>query len=91
MLDKSHTSAIAISTSTPSPRRRAIFLDRDGTVIEHVSHLTCATEVRLLPGAANSIRRLNETGWLVVLVTNQSVVARGLAVTGPPRGPFPTT
>jgi D-glycero-D-manno-heptose 1,7-bisphosphate phosphatase len=57
--------------------REAVFLDRDGTVIEEVCYLADPAQVKLIPGAAEAIRRLNEAGVLVVLVTNQSGVARG--------------
>lgn len=63
------------------PREReggAVFLDRDGTIVEDPGFLHEAAAVRLLPGAAAAIRRLNEAGWPVVLVTNQSGIARGL-------------
>jgi D-glycero-D-manno-heptose 1,7-bisphosphate phosphatase len=56
---------------------RAVFLDRDGTVIEEVGYLSDLKQLRLIPGAAASIKRLNEAGLKVVLVTNQSGVARG--------------
>ena len=56
----------------------AIFLDRDGTVIEHVHHLTRPEEVRLIPGAADAIRQLQALGFACVIVTNQSVIARGM-------------
>lgn len=57
---------------------RAVFLDRDGTIIEDVGYLSDPGRVRLLPGAAEAIRRLNEHGLLAVVVTNQSGIARGL-------------
>jgi D-glycero-D-manno-heptose 1,7-bisphosphate phosphatase len=57
--------------------KRAVFLDRDGTVNEEVGYLSDLNQLRLIPGAAGAIRRLNEAGLLVVLVTNQSGVARG--------------
>ena len=57
--------------------REAVFLDRDGTLIEEVHYLAAAEQVRLLPGAADAVRRLNEAGVLVVVVTNQAGVARG--------------
>lgn len=56
----------------------AVFLDRDGTIIEHVHHLNRPEEVRLIPGAAAAISRLRQSGFLCVVVTNQSVVGRGL-------------
>jgi len=58
--------------------RPAVFLDRDGVVIEDSHYLGDATHVRLVPGAAESIAALNRAGWVVVVVTNQSGVARGL-------------
>jgi D-glycero-D-manno-heptose 1,7-bisphosphate phosphatase len=58
--------------------RRAVFLDRDGTIIEDVNYPSKPEQVRLLPGAAAAIRRLNEARIPVVAVTNQSGIARGL-------------
>ena len=56
----------------------AVFLDRDGTIIEEIEFLHDPALVRLLPGAAQAIRRLNDARWPVVLVSNQSGIARGL-------------
>jgi D-glycero-D-manno-heptose 1,7-bisphosphate phosphatase len=56
----------------------AVFLDRDGTVIEHVHYLSDPSDVRLLPGAAGAIRRLRDAGFACVVVTNQSAIARGM-------------
>jgi D-glycero-D-manno-heptose 1,7-bisphosphate phosphatase len=56
---------------------RAVFLDRDGTVNEEVGYLRDLADLRLIPGAGDAIRRLNNAGLKVVLVTNQSGVARG--------------
>ena len=58
--------------------RRAVFLDRDGTIVDDPGFLHEPDKVRLLPGAAQAIRRLNDAGWLVVTVSNQSGIARGL-------------
>jgi D-glycero-D-manno-heptose 1,7-bisphosphate phosphatase len=57
---------------------RAVFLDRDGTIIEDAGYLRDPDQVRLLPGAAAAIERLNRNNWLAVVVTNQSGIARGL-------------
>jgi D-glycero-D-manno-heptose 1,7-bisphosphate phosphatase len=57
--------------------REAVFLDRDGTLIEEVNYLATPEQVLLLPGAADAVRRLNDAGVLVVVVTNQAGVARG--------------
>lgn len=56
----------------------AAFLDRDGTLIEEVGHLADPDDLRVLPGAAAGVKRLREAGAVVVIVTNQPVVARGL-------------
>ena len=55
----------------------AVFLDRDGTLNEERGHLSNPEELELLPGAAEAVRRLNRSGHLAVLITNQPVVARG--------------
>lgn len=57
--------------------REAVFLDRDGTLIEEVHYLAELSQVRLIPGAADAVRKLNDAGALVIVVTNQSGVARG--------------
>jgi D-glycero-D-manno-heptose 1,7-bisphosphate phosphatase len=59
------------------PPRRAVFLDRDGTILEEVGYLNHLSRFRLLPGAATAIRRLNLAAIPVIVVTNQSGVARG--------------
>lgn len=59
------------------PADVAVFLDRDGTLIEEVNYLSRVGQVRLIPGAAEAIRRVNEAGARVVVVTNQAGVARG--------------
>ncbi len=56
---------------------RAVFLDRDGTVNVEVGYLSDLNQLKLIPGAGEAIRRLNAAGLKVVLVTNQSGVARG--------------
>lgn len=61
----------------PVNRRPAVFLDRDGTVIVEKHFLSRPDEVELLPSAGESIARLNSLGVVVVVVTNQSGVARG--------------
>jgi histidinol-phosphate phosphatase family protein len=58
--------------------RAAAFLDRDGTIIRDTEYLRDPDQVELLPGAAEAIKRLNEAGWPVIVVTNQSGIARGL-------------
>ncbi len=56
--------------------RPAVFLDRDGTIIEHVHYLDDPARVRLVAGAAEAIRTLRSAGFLCVMVTNQSALGR---------------
>ena len=65
--------------------RVGVFLDRDGTIIEDRDYPGDPGEVRLLPGAAAAIRRLNERHLPVIVVTNQSGIARGLITEGYPQ------
>ena len=58
--------------------RRAVFLDRDGVLIRDVDHLTAASQIEILPGVPEALRRFRDARWTIVVVTNQSVVARGL-------------
>ena len=65
------------STAGAPVRRSAVFLDRDGTIIEDVGFIGSPDAVRLIPGAAEAIRRLTEAGHLAIIATNQSGIARG--------------
>ncbi|MGH7569608.1 MAG: D-glycero-alpha-D-manno-heptose-1,7-bisphosphate 7-phosphatase, partial [Gemmatimonadales bacterium] len=58
--------------------RRAVFLDRDGTIVDDPGFLHEPGRLRLLPGAGDAIRRLNDAGFVVVTVSNQSGIAQGL-------------
>jgi len=58
-------------------KKPAVFLDRDGTLIEEKGYLRHAAEVNLPAGAAGAVRMLRQAGFAVVLITNQSAVARG--------------
>lgn len=58
--------------------RPAVFLDRDGTLIEHVHYLCDPAKVRLATGAASMLLRLREAGYACVVASNQSGVGRGL-------------
>jgi len=62
-----------------SGAKGAAFLDRDGTIVRQVELMHGVSQLRLLPGAAAAIRHFNEKDLLVVVVTNQPVVARGVA------------
>ncbi len=56
----------------------AAFLDRDGTIIEDLGYLGDPAGIRLIPGAMDGLRALQQAGFRLVLVTNQAGVARGL-------------
>lgn len=58
-------------------KQKAIFLDRDGTVNRYVGFLRKPEEFELLSGVAETIKKINNSGYLVVVVTNQPVIARG--------------
>jgi histidinol-phosphatase len=59
--------------------RKIIFFDRDGTLIEHVHHLVSTDLVELKPDLGISLKRLFDEGYSLGMVTNQSVISRGLA------------
>lgn len=56
----------------------AALLDRDGTILDETGYLTDPERVRLLPGAARAVARLNAAGVRVAVTTNQSAIARGM-------------
>lgn len=58
-------------------KRRAVFIDRDGTISEEVGYINHVSRFRLFPYAAPAIKHLNESGWLAIVITNQAGVARG--------------
>jgi D-glycero-D-manno-heptose 1,7-bisphosphate phosphatase len=64
---------LALMSGAPT----TVFLDRDGTIIRDVSYLSRPEDVEILPGAARAIARLNRAGIPVIVITNQSGIARG--------------
>ena len=59
-------------------RPAAVFLDRDGTVIEDAHYIKSPDQVKLLPGAAAAIKRINDARVPVIVATNQSGIGRGI-------------
>ena len=59
-------------------KRRAVFIDRDGTISEEVGYVNHIERYRVFPFAAEAVRVLHAAGWLAILVTNQAGVARAL-------------
>jgi rfaE bifunctional protein nucleotidyltransferase chain/domain len=72
------TTALAERLGPGNATRRAAFLDRDGTIIHDADYPSDPADVRLMPGAIDALRALRAKGFLLVLVSNQSGVGRGL-------------
>ncbi len=62
---------------TKKPPRRAVFLDRDGVLVREVDYLSEVSQLQVLPGVPGAMKALRAAGYKVVVVTNQSGVARG--------------
>ncbi|MBI3650506.1 MAG: D-glycero-beta-D-manno-heptose 1,7-bisphosphate 7-phosphatase [Acidobacteria bacterium] len=76
-----NTKAASQTDNTKAASRKpqgAIFLDRDGTINEDIGYAAHPDELVIYPYAAEAIRRINEAGWKVIVITNQSGIARGL-------------
>ncbi len=59
-------------------KQPAVFLDRDGTLIEEVNYLSRVEDLRLFPYTADAVKLLKDNGFLVIVVTNQSGIGRGI-------------
>ncbi|MEE8638244.1 MAG: D-glycero-beta-D-manno-heptose 1,7-bisphosphate 7-phosphatase [Candidatus Margulisiibacteriota bacterium] len=57
---------------------KAVFLDRDGTIVEDVGYMNSPEQIQFIPGSIEAIKTLNEAGYKVVIISNQAGVARGL-------------
>ncbi len=66
-----------VSARNLSRKQRAVFLDRDGTINEYVGFVRGAEALTLCPGAAEAIAKINRSGRLAIVATNQPVIARG--------------
>lgn len=60
-----------------SQKQKAIFLDRDGTINKSNGFITRLEQFELLPGVAEAIKKINKSGYLAIVITNQPVIARG--------------
>lgn len=61
-----------------SKLRPAAFIDRDGTLVEEVNFLSRVEDLRLFPFTSEAVRRLKESGFLIIVVTNQSGIGRAI-------------
>ena len=70
-------SAVRAMSIARSQKQKAVFLDRDGTINKYVGFLTKPEDFELVPGVAEAIRMINNSGFLTIVVSNQPVIARG--------------
>jgi D-glycero-D-manno-heptose 1,7-bisphosphate phosphatase len=66
-----------VAAKNLSHPQKAVFLDRDGTINKYVGFLRNIDEFELIPGVAEAIKKINNSGYLAIVVTNQPVIARG--------------
>ena len=66
-----------VQTKNLKHKQKAVFLDRDGTINKYVGFLRDIDEFELLPGVTEAIKKINASGYLAIVVTNQPVIARG--------------
>ena len=66
-----------VHSRTLSQKQKAVFLDRDGTINTNCGFVTKPEQFVLMPGAAEAIRKINKSGYLAIVITNQPVIARG--------------
>jgi D-glycero-D-manno-heptose 1,7-bisphosphate phosphatase len=69
---------VNVTTTDQTKQQKAVFLDRDGVLVEDNGPLVTSDDISLAPGAAQALRRLTDAGFKIVVVSNQTVVARGL-------------
>ena len=58
--------------------QKAVFIDRDGTLIEEVNYLSNVDNLRIFPFTYEAVKRLKDDGFLIIVVTNQSGIGRGM-------------
>ncbi|NOY82689.1 MAG: HAD family hydrolase [Kiritimatiellaeota bacterium] len=80
MMDATEPVRVAVPQQRNAPRdsRKAVFLDRDGTLVADRGYLADPEGIELLPGVAEGLAALLKAGFLLVVVTNQSGVGRGM-------------
>jgi histidinol-phosphate phosphatase family protein len=68
----------AAGGATRRTTRPALLLDRDGTIVRDAHYLRAPSQLEILPGVVDALRRFQAAGWALVVVTNQSGIARGM-------------
>lgn len=71
-----------VSAGNLKNKQKAVFLDRDGTINRYAGFLRNIEDFELLPGVSDAVKRINESGYLAIVVTNQPVIARGELTAG---------
>lgn len=66
-----------VSAKNLRNKQKAVFIDRDGTINRYVGFLRSIDDFELLPNVAEAVRKINSSGYLAIVVTNQPVIARG--------------
>lgn len=66
-----------VSVKNLANKQKAVFLDRDGTINKYVGFLRNINDFELIDGVAEAIKKINASGYLAIVVTNQPVIARG--------------
>ena len=77
-----------VSARNLKNKQKAVFLDRDGTLNVYKGFIKSKDEIELLSGAAQAVKRLNGSGYLSIVVSNQPVIARGEATFADVNGQF---
>ena len=75
---ESHVESDIVRMRNLDKPQKAIFLDRDGTINQHKGLITDPNMLELEVGAAEAIKKINDSGYLAIVITNQPVIARGI-------------
>lgn len=73
-----HQFLVQIFEKNRESRKRAVFIDRDGTLIQDVNYLSRKHDIKIFPEAPRFVQKFNQQGYLVIVVSNQAAIARGL-------------
>jgi D-glycero-D-manno-heptose 1,7-bisphosphate phosphatase len=77
-MESSIISYMAHATSEPNKKHRTVFIDRDGTIARDVNYCSRPEDFEIFNGVPEAIKKLNAAGFKVIVITNQSGIARGI-------------